>query len=105
MYWTAEQQLSHHTVTGCSLETGDLFGSGTISGPGKREYGCMMELSWQGSREVALGEGAVGGTRTFIEDGDSVVLTGVARSADGTAAPVSFGECEGTVLPATPLQL
>jgi fumarylacetoacetase len=102
LYWTAEQQLSHHTVTGCSLETGDLLGSGTISGPGEAEYGSMLELSWSGSRTVALGEGGEGGERKFVEDHDSVNLGGEARSADGSVV-VSFGECEGTLLPAQPL--
>lgn len=94
MYWTAKQQLAHHTVTGCNIQPGDLMGSGTISGSEQESFGSMLELSWKGSREVSIGNGEV---RKFLKDGDDVVMTGYAQ---GNGYRVGFGECTGTVLPA-----
>jgi len=73
LYWSAAQQIAHLTVNGASLRTGDLLGSGTISGPGRRERGSLLELSWNGAEPIGLDDGS---TRTFLEDGDEVVLRG-----------------------------
>jgi fumarylacetoacetase len=91
LYWSASQQLAHMTVNGASLRTGDLFGSGTISGPGRDERGSLLELSWNGEEPIALDDGS---TRTFLEDGDEVVLRG--RGGDA----VSLGEVRGRIEPA-----
>jgi len=94
MYWSIYQQLAHHTVGGCNARPGDLMASGTISGPEKHERGSMLELSWRGSEPVELPGGE---TRTFLEDGDAVTLTGYCER-DGIR--VGFGEVTGTILPA-----
>ncbi|MET8828713.1 fumarylacetoacetase [Streptomyces sp. NPDC004610] len=93
MYWTAAQQLAHLTVNGASLRTGDLYASGTVSGPGERERGSLLELTWNG-RDRLLD--LPGGGRTFLEDGDVVTLTGWAPGPDGLR--VGLGEVEGTVV-------
>merc|ERR1712176_80295 len=93
MYWTVKQQLAHHTVNGCNASTGDLYGSGTISGPDEGAYGSMLELSWKGSREVDLGNDE---KRKFLKDGDSVMMTGRCQRGD---IKIGFGQCEGTILP------
>jgi fumarylacetoacetase len=95
MYWNICQQLAHHTVNGCNARPGDLYASGTISGPGKHERGSMLELSWRGAEPIELPNGE---SRTFLEDGDTVTITGRCR-ADGIT--VGFGEVSGTLLPAT----
>ena len=95
MYWTFAQQLAHLTSNGANLRTGDLFASGTVSGGDPSERGSFLELSWAGSEPVELDDGS---TRTFLEDGDTVVLRGQAPGADGE--PVHLGEVRGTVLPA-----
>lgn len=95
MYWTPAQQLAHLTVNGASLRTGDLYASGTVSGPEKRQRGCFLELTWSGAEPVALADGV---TRTFLEDGDTVTITGAAPGADGTV--VGLGEVTGTIHPA-----
>ncbi|MEX1310298.1 MAG: fumarylacetoacetase [Candidatus Sulfomarinibacteraceae bacterium] len=94
MYWNVCQQLAHHTVNGCNARPGDLYGSGTISGPGKHERGSMMELSWRGAEPIALPSGE---ERAFLADGDTVIMTGWCE-ADGIR--VGFGEVSGTILPA-----
>ena len=94
MYWTMKQQLVHHTVTGCNMRPGDLLASGTISGPEPESFGSMLEISWRGSKPVAM-EG--GGERKFLQDGDNVIVTGVCR---GEGFCVGFGSVEGVVLPA-----
>jgi fumarylacetoacetase len=73
LYWSAAQQIAHLTVNGASLRTGDLLATGTISGPGREERGSLVELSWNGSEPIELPDGS---TRTFLEDGDEVVLRG-----------------------------
>jgi fumarylacetoacetase len=73
LYWSAAQQVAHLTVNGASLRTGDLLGSGTISGPERHQRGSLLELSWNGEEPVALDDGSA---RTFLEDGDEVVLRG-----------------------------
>jgi fumarylacetoacetase len=94
LYWSVAQQIAHLTVNGASLRTGDLLGSGTISGPERSERGCLLELSWNGAEPIAL---AGGGERTFLEDDDEVVLRGVAGSGDGA---VALGEVRGRVVAA-----
>ncbi|MDI3337644.1 fumarylacetoacetase [Defluviimonas aestuarii] len=94
MYYSAAQQLAHHTTSGCPMNTGDLLGSGTISGPTKESRGSLLELSWGGKEPVSLD---TGGTRCFIEDGDTLTLTGHAQD-DGYR--IGFGRCEGQLLPA-----
>jgi fumarylacetoacetase len=96
MYWSCAQQLSHHSVTGCNMQPGDLLGSGTISGPEKHEFGSLLELTWGGVNSIALSNGE---NRKFIEDGDSVNIRG---SAFHNGKRIGFGDCEGTVLPAFP---
>lgn len=96
MYWSARQQLVHHSVTGCNMRPGDLLGSGTISGTEEHELGSMLELCWKGTREVKLG--GSGEVRKFLKDGDDVVMTGYAQ---GVGYRVGFGECSGKVVPAS----
>jgi fumarylacetoacetase len=73
LYWSPAQQIAHLTVNGASLRSGDLLGSGTISGPGRHERGSLLELSWNGAEPIDLDDGS---TRSFLEDGDEVVLRG-----------------------------
>lgn len=93
MYWTAAQQLAHMTVNGASLRTGDLYGSGTVSGPEVNQRGSLLELTWNGRDALEL----AGGKRTFLEDGDEVTLTAWAPGPDGTR--VALGEVRGRVVP------
>ena len=93
LYYSAAQQLAHLAVGGCKIETGDLLGSGTISGPDKSEFGSLLELSWGGRDPISLDTGE---TRTFIENGDTLTLTGWAQ---GDGYRIGFGECAGTILP------
>ena len=94
-YWTVAQLVAHHTVNGCNLRDGDLFGSGTLSGPNPEEGGSLLELSQGGKRPISLTNGE---TRTFLEDGDTVILRGSCQR-DG-ARRIGFGECRGTMLAA-----
>ncbi len=94
LYWSAEQQLAHHTVNGCNARPGDLMASGTISGDARDSYGSLLELAWRGTRPLALPSGE---TRAFLHDGDRLILTG---HAQGDGYQVGFGEAEGLVLPA-----
>jgi fumarylacetoacetase len=93
MYYSAAQQLAHHTTSGCPMNVGDLLGSGTISGPNKDSRGSLLELSWGGKEPFAI----AGGTRSFIEDHDTLTLRGACRGAGYT---IGFGDCVGTVMPA-----
>jgi fumarylacetoacetase len=97
MYWTPAQQLAHLTVNGASLRTGDLFASGTVSGPARDQYGSLLELSWNGNRPLALADRT---TRAFLEDGDVVSLSATAPGPDGSR--IGFGEVTGRVVAATP---
>jgi fumarylacetoacetase len=94
-YWTVAQLIAHHSVNGCNLREGDLFGSGTLSGPNPEEGGSLLELSQGGKRPLTLTNGE---TRTFLEDGDTVILRGYCQR-DG-ARRIGFGECRGTMLAA-----
>ncbi|MFJ7215573.1 fumarylacetoacetase [Amycolatopsis sp. NPDC098790] len=93
-YWTPPQQLAHLTVNGASLRTGDLFASGTVTGPGRGQRGSFLELSWGGREPLDLPDGQ---TRTFLEDGDEVTITATAPGPGG--ARIGFGEVRGTVVP------
>jgi len=95
MYWSPAQMLAHLTVNGASLRDGDLFASGTISGPEKHTRGSLMELTWNGTEPLTLDDGS---TRAFLEDGDTVTITGWAPGPGG--ARIGLGEVVGTVSPA-----
>ena len=94
LYYSGAQQIAHHSVSGCPMRTGDLIGSGTISGAGRHERGSLLELSWGGEEPIDLGGGR---TRAFLEDGDTLTLRG---HAPGDGYRIGFGRCTGTVLPA-----
>jgi fumarylacetoacetase len=94
LYWSMAQQLAHHTVNGCNVCVGDLYASGTISGASPDSYGSMLELSWKGTKPLILQDGS---TRTFIQDGDEVVLKGFCLN---NQKRVGFGESKSKVLPA-----
>src|ERR1043166_7567106 len=91
LYWSISQQLAHHTITGCNLESGDLLASGTISGPTEESRGCMLELTWRGANPLKLPNGE---TRKWLEDGDTLSITGWAQ---GDGYRVGFGEVTGRV--------
>ncbi|CAN5167368.1 fumarylacetoacetase [soil metagenome] len=91
-YWTPGQQLAHLTVNGASLRTGDLYASGTVSGPGRDQRGSFLELSWGGTEPVTLADGS---RRTFLEDGDTVTIRATAPGPDGAA--IGFGAVTGTI--------
>jgi fumarylacetoacetase len=95
LYWSFAQQIAHHTVNGCIIQSGDLMASGTISGNEPGSYGSMLELTWNGSKPITL---ANGDTRAFLEDGDTLILRG--WSSGGTR--IGFGECRATLLPSKP---
>jgi len=92
MYWTAAQQLAHLTANGAALRTGDLFASGTVSGPRPDQRGSLLELSWNGRDPLTLPDGS---TRTFLADGDEVVITATAPGPDHQR--IGFGEVRGRV--------
>jgi fumarylacetoacetase len=91
MYYSAAQQLAHHSSSGCPMRVGDLIGSGTISGPNKENRGSMLELSWGGKEPLTLANGQ---TRNFLEDGDQITLAGASQSSDYR---IGFGECIGRI--------
>jgi fumarylacetoacetase len=97
-YWTLAQLVTHHTINGCNLQPGDLFGSGTLSGPNPEQGGSMLELSMGGKQKIALPNGE---TRTFMEDGDKVILRG--HCARAGVARIGLGEVSGTLLRAIDL--
>ena len=94
MYYSAAQQLAHHTTSGCPMNVGDLLGSGTISGAEKASRGSLLELSWGGKEPLSLDTGE---SRSFLEDGDTLSLQGTAK---GDGYDIGFGPCTGTLLPA-----
>jgi fumarylacetoacetase len=95
LYWTPAQMLTHHTSNGCNLQPGDLFASGTISGPANDARGCLLELTWRGSEPLTL---PTGETRKFLEDGDEVIMRGYCDRPG--AVRIGLGECRGTIIPA-----
>jgi fumarylacetoacetase len=95
MYWTPAQMIAHHASNGCNLEPGDLLASGTVSGPTSDSLGSLLEISGGGREAVTLPSGE---TRTFLEDGDEIILRG-ACSAPGCRR-IGFGECRGVILAA-----
>lgn len=94
-YWTVAQMVAHHSVNGCNLQAGDFFGSGTQSGPSIDQVGSMMELTGAGKNSFSLENGE---TRTFLEDGDAIIMSGFCEAAGATR--IGFGEVKATVLPA-----
>ncbi len=97
MYWTLAQMLAHHTSNGCNLRPGDLLASGTVSGPDDGSRGCLLEITRRGAQPVELPLGEI---RRFLEDGDEVIFR--ARAERAGFAPIGFGECRGSILPAMP---
>ncbi|HRX85771.1 MAG TPA: fumarylacetoacetase [Phycisphaerae bacterium] len=94
MYWTIVQQLAHMASNGTNVEPGDLYASGTVSGPTPDSYGSLLELTWRGEKPLALPSGE---TRKFLADGDTVILRGACQAENFR---IGFGECAGTILPA-----
>src|SRR6187402_704501 len=93
MYWTMNQQLAHHTSNGCRVNSGDMMGSGTISGPTPDSYGSMLELTWGGNHPIVLKDGS---ERKFLKDGDTVTIKGYSQNGQ---VRVGFGECSSKLLP------
>ncbi len=94
-YWSISQMVAHHSVNGCNLKAGDLFGSGTMSGPSADSVGALLEATVGGKQPITLANGE---TRTFLEDGDTITLSGFCHN--DTAPRIGFGEATATVLPA-----
>lgn len=94
MYWNVNQQLAHHTINGCNMQVGDMYASGTISGPTENSYGSMLELAWKGTKPVKLSDGS---ERKFVEDGDTVIMRGF---GENNGVRIGFGEVRTKVLPA-----
>jgi fumarylacetoacetase len=92
MYWTMSQQLTHHTSNGCKVNSGDMMGSGTISGPTPSSYGSMLELSWGGKNPIKLSDGS---ERKFVNDNDTVTLKGFCKNG---SVRIGFGECSSKIL-------
>jgi len=97
MYWTINQQIAHHTVTGCQLNVGDILGSGTISGTEPEAYGSLFELTTNGKKKIKVGEQEM----TWIEDNDIVNMHAEIK---GNGYMIGFGDCSGEILPANPLE-
>jgi len=97
MYWSPAQMLAHMTVNGASLRTGDLFASGTVSGPQPDQYGSLIELAWAGREPLTFPDGT---SRGWLEDNDEVVITATATGPDGSR--VGFGDAHGQIMPAWP---
>jgi fumarylacetoacetase len=97
MYWSPAQMLAHMTGNGAALRTGDLYASGTVSGPDRGERGSLIELAWNGKRPVTLADGS---TRSWVEDGDEIMISATAPGPDG--ARIGLGAVSGCVLPAVP---
>lgn len=92
MYWNMAQQLAHHTVNGCAISVGDIYASGTISGPTDDSLGSLLEISWKGTRPILFEDGT---ERKFLQDGDSLILKGWGQ---GDGYRVGLGICEGTIV-------
>jgi 2-keto-4-pentenoate hydratase/2-oxohepta-3-ene-1,7-dioic acid hydratase in catechol pathway len=95
LYWSVGQMVAHHTSNGCSIEAGDLYGSGTVSADGDDALGSLLEITRAGQQALTLSEGE---RRTFLEDGDEVVITG--RCVRDGLRSIGFGSCAGRILPA-----
>jgi fumarylacetoacetase len=93
MYWTIAQMLTHHASNGCNLRSGDLLGSGTVSGKTKNSRGCLLELTWRGTEQLQL---PTNETRKFLEDGDEIIIRGYCERMG--ARRIGFGECRGIVV-------
>ncbi len=93
MYWNMNQQLAHQSVSGCNINVGDMYGSGTISGPDQGSYGSMLELTWKGTKPIKLSDGS---DRKFIQDNDTIIMRGYAENDNYR---IGFGECVTTILP------
>jgi fumarylacetoacetase len=94
LYWSVEQMLAHHTITGCNMRVGDLCGTGTISGPTEDSYGSLLELTWRGEKPIQLSSGE---ERKFLQDGDMLTMKGYCQ---GDGYRIGFGEVTGKILPA-----
>ena len=97
LYWSIAQQLTHQTSNGCNVRAGDLYGSGTISGPSPGSHGSMLELTWKGTKPLVMKDGS---ERKFLEDGDTVIITGYCSNEK---VRIGFGECTGRIRKAKPL--
>jgi len=93
MYWNMAQQLAHHTVNGCPVNSGDMMGSGTISGPTEDSYGSMLELTWRGEKPLKMKDGS---ERKFIQDNDTVIMRAFSENDD---VRIGFGEVKTKLLP------
>jgi fumarylacetoacetase len=93
LYWNMCQQLAHQTVNGCNVKVGDLYASGTISGPTPDTFGSMLELTWKGSKPIEMPDGT---TRKFLADGDTVIMSGFAQNDQ---LRIGFGELSNKILP------
>lgn len=98
MYWSMAQQLAHHTINGCRVNSGDMMGSGTISGPSEDSFGSMLELTWGGQKPIPMNDGS---ERKFIQDNDTVIMRGYCQN---DKVRIGFGECESKLLPAIELK-
>jgi fumarylacetoacetase len=95
LYWSMEQMLAHHTITGCNMRVGDMCGTGTISAPNEYGYGSMLEITWRGEKPIKLSSSE---ERKFLEDGDTVIMKGYCQ---GDGYRIGFGEVTGKILPNT----
>jgi len=100
MHWSPAQMLAHLTINGAALRTGDLYASGTVSGPQREQRGCLLELTWNGTEPITLPDGA---RRAWLADSDEVTITATAAGPDGTR--IGLGEARGQILPAIPEQV
>lgn len=98
MYWSMSQQLAHHTINGCRINSGDMMGSGTISGPTEDSFGSMLELTWGGQKPIQMNDGS---ERKFINDNDTVIIRGFCQNEQ---VRVGFGEVSSKLLPAINLK-
>jgi fumarylacetoacetase len=94
LYWTPAQLLTHHTSNGCNLQIGDILATGTISGPAEASAGCLLELTRNGAQPILL---PTGETRTFLIDGDEIILRGSCEAAGHPR--IGLGECRAAILP------
>jgi fumarylacetoacetase len=100
MHWSPAQMLAHLTINGAALRTGDLYASGTVSGPEREQRGCLLELTWNGTEPITLPDGA---KRAWLADSDEVTITATASGPDGTR--IGLGEARGQILPPIPEQV